>query len=72
MVNEITKLITKIIKLGMRGVATIFIPILFIPVVGNFLGFGMGIQCGLLIKVPLIFVWIQTAIAWTDNIMHGF
>lgn len=58
------------LKLGLRGIATVFIPLFAFPIIGNFFGLGVFFQCGLLIRVPLIVVWIQTFFAWGDDILR--
>lgn len=70
MANEILKLVRKTIKYGLRGGATIFIPFVTFPLISNLwspLGLGAALQCGLLLKIPLVVVWFQTVVAWIDD-----
>jgi len=70
MANVILKILTKLLKYGLRGGATIFIPLVTIPLIGNVFGLGAYLQCGLAIKGPLIVFWFQTLVAWTDDILR--
>lgn len=70
MANDVLKYTTKGIKYLMRGGATILIPIVAFPVFGNIFGFTALLQCGLLLRIPLIVVWVQTLVAWTDDILR--
>lgn len=60
--------ILKLVKYGLRGGATIFLPLITIPLLGGL--FGMAIQCGLLFRIPLLIIWIQTIFAWIDDIIR--
>ncbi|NQU98534.1 hypothetical protein HQ533_03635 [Candidatus Woesearchaeota archaeon] len=62
---------TKYLKWITRGGATVFIPFVTFPVLSSvwgYIGLGAALQCGILLKIPLIAFWFQTLIAWGDEI----
>lgn len=66
------QIIRKSLKLGLRGGATLFVPIFTfyffkdIPIME-----GLALQCGILI--PALWVaWIQSILAWVDDSLRWF
>ncbi len=67
----IIQIIRKTFKLGLRGGATFFIPLMTLPLFGiPFIG-GIALQCGLLISIPLWIIWAQRIVAWIDDSLIG-
>jgi hypothetical protein len=74
MIEKIAKYGLKTLKYGGRGVITT-IPILSVPLIGSgydFLGISALLQCSLVVKIPLILIWLQTVFAWTDDGLRKF